>query len=135
MNARSHGAENEDIIIRPSFERLDERGTLLEVLNAGRWECLLCGRMMAQAVMGNHYHKRTDVFFFLTSGRAEVICLHLGTGGRNQLALEAREGIILKANVAHAIRFKEDSSFIMLKSVRYDNADPDTFPYCVLEVV
>lgn len=131
MNARAEGGRNNDLI-RPSFERVDERGTLLEVLNAGRWESVLWGQMKAQAVMGNHYHKRTDVFLFLISGHAEVTSLQLGTGARKAMVLEASEGIMLKANVAHAIHFKADSSFIMLKSVRYDNADPDTFPCRVL---
>ena len=125
--------KNNEGVIRPSFKRVDERGTFLEALNFGQWENLFCGQMRAQAVMGNHYHKQTDVFFFLTDGRAEVICLRLDTGERSQQTLKAFEGILLKAHVAHAIRFEADSSFVMLKSVRYDSAHPDTFPHRVFD--
>ena len=117
----------------PSFTRVDARGTLMEVLNTGQWACLLCGRMKAQAVMGNHYHKRTDVFFFLTDGRAEVLSQNLATGERQQHRLAATEGIWLKTNVAHAIRFHEESSFVMLKSLPYDRNDPDTFAHPLID--
>lgn len=127
-------ATDDGDVIRPSFERVDERRTLLEILNAGRWECLLCGQMKAQAVMGNHYHKRTDVFFFLTSGHAEVVSLHLATGKLSRQTLGPREGVMLRANVAPAIRFGGGSSFVMAKSLRYDSADPDTFPCPVVEM-
>lgn len=123
----------DDDIVTPGFRRVDERGTFLEVLNTGRWESLLSGHMKSQAVMGNHYHKRTDVFFFLTSGRAEVTCFRFDTAERTQRTLKADEGIFLKARTAHAIRFEEDSSFVMLKSARYDDAHPDTFPHRVLD--
>lgn len=132
MDASGHVPVKDDGVIRPSFERVDDRGVLREVLNSGRWECLLSGEMKAQAVMGNHYHKKTNVFFFLTSGRADVTSVHMGTGSRRRYVLRRLEGILLKPHVAHAIRFEEDSSFIMLKSVRYDSADPDTFPHRVV---
>lgn len=125
--------EVRNAVIRPSFERVDSRGTLLEVLNAGRWGCVLYGEMKAGAVMGNHYHRRTEIFIFLARGRAEVTSVRLDAGDRAQQTLGAREGVILEPNVAHAIRFTADSSFIMLKSLAYDTADPDTFHYRVLE--
>lgn len=120
-------------ILQPSFERTDERGTLIEVLNRGRWEVLIYGRMRANAVMGNHYHQKTEVFFFLRDGSARVDIVHVETGERRRLPLSAKQGIILKTKESHAIRFLEDSEFIMLKSLRYDPGDPDTFSFPVPE--
>ena len=82
--------------------------------------------------MGNHYHKRTDVMFFLTGGQAEVVCVDSRTGRRRRATLSRLEGVLLKAGVAHAVRFKAPSSFIMLKSRRYDRRNPDTFSFTVL---
>src|SRR5687767_14650779 len=106
-------------IIAPSFTRTDERGVFTEILNDGRWESLLAGQMKAGAVMGNHYHKETLVFFFLTSGSANIKTLHIDTRVRDEFRLEAQQGVILNPNESHAILFEQDSGFIMLKSLRY----------------
>lgn len=122
-----------DEVLRPSFERTDSRGTFVELLNAGRWESLVWGEMTSGAVMGNHYHKETEVCFLLTHGRATVVCEDVRSGVRRQVSLKAREGILFKPHEAHAVRYEEPSAFIMLKSRRYDQANPDTFPRVVLE--
>jgi dTDP-4-dehydrorhamnose 3,5-epimerase-like enzyme len=117
----------------PTFQRTDDRGTFIEVLNSGRWEALIFGRMQSGAVMGNHYHRKTEIFFFLTKGSARIDTVHVETQARGSLSLLAEQGVVLEANESHAIRFLEDSEFIMLKSLRHDPADPDTFPYPVPE--
>ena len=116
-------------IISPSFKRCDERGTFLEVLNGGHWEALIFGQMHDGAVLGNHYHRKTQVFFFLSKGSARIDTVHVETGERKRLSLEANQGIIFRTNEAHAIRFLEESEFIMLKSVCYNPAHPDTFSH------
>jgi dTDP-4-dehydrorhamnose 3,5-epimerase-like enzyme len=120
-------------ILEPSFERTDERGTFIEVLNRGRWEALICGQMRAKAVMGNHYHKKTEVCFFLRTGSARIDTIHVESGELRRFPLSAKQGIILRTKESHAIHFLEDSEFIMLKSLRYDPADPDTFSFPVPE--
>lgn len=118
-------------IVRPGFHRVDARGTLTEVLNAGTWKSVLHGRMHAGAVLGNHFHKVTDVFVYLVAGCASVVQMDLGSGTERRGALAAGEGVWLRINVAHAIRFEEDSSIIVLKSQHYNDDDSDTFPHHV----
>lgn len=120
-------------LLSPSFERNDERGLFREVLNEGQWEALICGRMKAGAVLGNHYHMRTMVFFYLTSGAASIKTIHIETGERDQFTLQANQGVFLRTNESHAIYFLKESDFVMLKSHRYDPADPDTFHFPVPE--
>lgn len=114
-------------ILRPSFERKDDRGTFQEVLNSGTWEALICGRMKPQAVMGNHYHKKTIVFLYLTSGSVRIKTVGAETGLVDEFELKTGEGVMLETGEAHAIRFLEESDFVMLKSAMYDPDDPDTF--------
>ncbi len=71
-------------------------------------------------------------------GFLDVLCFTQGTKTvgvytqeRDEFTLGAHEGVILPTGESHAIVFLEDSGFIMLKSVRYDPDDPDTFPYPV----
>lgn len=118
-------------IIKPSFTRTDARGTLTEILNDGHWESIINGRMNPDAVMGNHYHKQTLVFFYLLSGAAHVKTIHTETGARDEFSLSANEGVMLHTDESHAIRFLEPSDYLLLKSKRYDPQNPDTFTYPV----
>ncbi len=118
-------------ILPPAYERNDERGTFREVLNNGHWEALLSGCMHADAVMGNHYHKKTVVFFFLTRGSAAFKTINVETGEKDNFDLKSGQGVMLAVNESHAIRFLDESEFIMLKSHRYETADPDTFHFSV----
>ena len=118
-------------IVVPSFERSDERGVFQEVLNDGRWEALIHGSMQPGAVMGNHYHKHTAIFFYLTAGAATIKTVHVVTGENDEFQLKSGEGAILRINESHAIRFLKESEFIMLKSQKYDADDPDTYRFPV----
>jgi quercetin dioxygenase-like cupin family protein len=118
---------------KATFERRDARGSLIEVRNRGPWETVITGSMKQGAVMGNHYHKKTTVFFFLVSGRARVDIVDVNTGERDQVDLSSGLGVALRVNQSHAIRFGEDSRYILLKDLRYDPKDPDTFEHAVPE--
>jgi len=118
-------------IVEPGTVRVDARGTFIEALNGGRWESLICGSMKAEAVMGDHFHRQTVVFFFLTAGAAQIDTVDVTSGERDRVRLDANQGLLLRTGESHAIRFLQDSQFVMLKSRRYDAADPDTFAFPV----
>jgi dTDP-4-dehydrorhamnose 3,5-epimerase-like enzyme len=118
-------------IVTPTFERIDDRGTFTEILNSGSWEGLLAGRMNPDSVMGNHYHKETLVFFYLTRGSARIKTIHVETGEKDDFVIGGSQGVILKVNESHSIRFMEESDFVMLKSRRFDPSAPDTFHFPV----
>lgn len=118
-------------ILTPSFNRVDERGTLTEILNRGPWSSILTGSMKAGAVMGHHYHKETVIFFFLTSGAASIRTVHVQTGARDAFRLEAGQGVELHIDESHAIEFEQPSTFLLLKSHPFDRDNPDTYAYPV----
>jgi dTDP-4-dehydrorhamnose 3,5-epimerase-like enzyme len=118
-------------IITPSFERNDRRGLFQEVLNDGRWESLIAGRMNPGAVLGNHYHKKTVIFFYLTRGAVRIKTVHVRTNEIDVFSLQSGQGVLLHTDESHIIRFLEESEFVMLKSLRYDPADPDTYEFPV----
>jgi quercetin dioxygenase-like cupin family protein len=118
-------------ILPPSFEREDERGTFQEVLNEGHWEALIRGRMKPDSVLGNHYHRQTLIFFYVTSGSARIKTVQVDTGQTDEFLLRSGEGVMLRTGESHAIRFLEESEFIMLKSKKYDAQDPDTYHFPV----
>ena len=116
-------------IVLPGFERRDERGVFREVLNGFTARTVLCGRMNAGAVMGNHYHRKTRVFFYLLRGEARIETLHVETGARDAFTLSENQGVFLEPGESHAIRYAAESEFFMLKSLAYDPADPDTYAH------
>jgi len=118
-------------ILFPSFMRTDDRGMFVEVLNDGTWQALVSGRMNPEAVMGNHYHRKTVVFFFLATGAARIKTVNVETAEKDDFMLRGGQGVVLKVNESHSIRFQELSDFIMLKSQRYDPAEPDTYQFPV----
>src|SRR5262245_26862986 len=118
-------------ILRPTYERRDERGLFQEIVNGPSFAAVSRGRMAAGAVMGNHFHKKTRVFFFLVSGRAVIKTVNVATGATDSFQLAEGEGVFLEPGESHAIRYETDSEFVMLKSLAYDPKEPDTFPYPV----
>ena len=118
-------------VLRPSFERRDSRGVFREILSGFPAGTVVSGKMGAGAVMGNHYHRRTRIFFHLLSGRAGVRTVDVETGTRDKFLLDENEGVFLEPGESHAIRFLVDSEFLMLKSLPYDSQDPDTFAHPV----
>ena len=118
-------------IVVPGFERRDDRGVFREVINNFEARTLISGKMKAGAVLGNHFHRRTRVFFYLARGEAKVATLNVETGEKDLFSLGENQGVVFEINETHAIRFLSDGEFTMLKSLAYDPADPDTFPHPV----
>jgi len=118
-------------ICSPLYERCDERGSFVEVLNSGPWEALIRGSMNPDSVLGNHYHERTTIFFYLVKGSARIKTVHVETSVGDEFLLCCGQGVLLPTKESHAICFLEESEFVMLKSERYDPSDPDTFPFPV----
>ncbi|MFN2387199.1 MAG: hypothetical protein ABR576_13105 [Thermoanaerobaculia bacterium] len=118
-------------VVTPGFERRDDRGVFREVLNGFAAQTLVTGTMRHGAVMGNHYHRKTRVFFYLTRGGASVRTIHVETGARDEVALGENQGVFLEPNESHAIRFLAESEFVMLKTLPYDPEDSDTYEFPV----
>ena len=115
-------------VVTAAFERKDARGIFREVLNGFEARTFITGRMEKGAVLGNHYHRKTSVFFYLTRGAARVATLNVETGERDAFTLERDQGCFFELNESHSVRFTEEGEFVMLKSLAYDPADPDTYP-------
>lgn len=116
-------------ILKPVFERSDQRGVFQELLNTGTWESVIFTRMHPGATLGNHYHKKTDLFVYLLRGAAEIRTVDVESGEQDRFMLESGSGVILQSFQSHAIRFVQESEAIILKSCRFDKADPDTYPF------
>lgn len=115
----------------PEYQRTDDRGLFQELVSTGPWESLIRAEMLKGAVIGNHYHKVTKIFFFLVKGVVRIRTVNVQTGNRDELMMQSGQGTTLLPYESHAIEFLEDSEIIMLKTHRYDPNAPDTFDYPV----
>lgn len=118
-------------VVTPGLSRKDERGLFTEIIAGFPAKALLSGRMKAGAVMGNHYHERTRVFFYVEDGAVEVRTVDVATGSRDRFTLSAGQGVVLEPGESHAIRFTVESSWLMLKSEAHDPDNPDTVSHPV----
>ncbi len=118
-------------LVKPGFERCDERGLFREILNSGNWEALNWARMNPGSVLGNHFHKKTIVFLYVVSGSATIRTVNVNSGERDEFTVPEGQGVMLRTFESHAIHFMEESQVIMLKSRKFDPSDPDTFHHTV----
>lgn len=118
-------------ILKPGFERQDDRGLFREILNSGQWEAMNWAMMKKGSVLGNHYHKKTTVFFYVVNGLTKIRTVNVDTGERDEFSVPEGHGVMLSPMQSHAIHFMEESQVIMLKSHRFDPSDPDTFHHTV----
>jgi mannose-6-phosphate isomerase-like protein (cupin superfamily) len=119
------------LVEKPVYVRRDARGVFEELLNTGRWESLIAGRMSAGAVLGHHYHAHTIVAFFLLEGRSRIVTIDVGTKARREVEIHAGQGFVFRPSEARAIVHQEDVRFLLLKSHRFDPAAPDLIAYPV----
>jgi len=114
---------------KPIFVRADQRGEFKELINSGKWESLISGNMKKGSIMGRHYHKYTNVYFHLLSGKVAIKTLDIKTGEKKTDSLEANQGYIFKPQEVRVIEYLEDGQFLMMKSHRYDPKEPDLIDY------
>ncbi len=118
-------------IIEPIYTRQDVRGEFQEIIRDYPWYTVIAGQMHPGSEMGHHYHIETLVFFYLLSGSASIRMIDVGTKEKSSLDIRAGQGVLLVPNQAHAIRFLQESNFLMLKSIGYNPENPDTYSFPV----
>ena len=119
------------VVEKPVYVRRDARGTFEELVNTGRWESLISGRMVKGSVMGHHYHDHTIVFFYLLEGRSHITTVDVHTKARHEYDIHAGQGFIFHPSEARAIAHLENVRFLMMKSHRFDPSAPDLIEYQV----
>ncbi len=110
-------------------ERVDHRGRFVEIISEGNWQAVIHGEMNAGAVLGSQYHAVTRVYFYVICGCADIDFVDVGNGQRRRIRLVDGKGAYIEPGTSHAVRFREPTEFILLKSRPYDPSDRDRFPY------
>ncbi|MFH0959096.1 MAG: cupin domain-containing protein [Pseudomonadota bacterium] len=118
-------------IIPSGFERKDERGLFREIINHGEWKAVNWAKMNPGSTLGDHYHVKTIMFFYVINGSANVRIVNVNTGSRDEFQLKPGQGVFFHPMESHIISFAEESEVLMLKSEPFDPAAPDIVHYPV----
>lgn len=132
----------EKIRLVPRELKSDERGWFLKVITghednlpAQTGEVYLTLAYPGQ-VRGNHYHLRTNEWFTVVQGNAQVIILDPRTGNRQEWFLQAANptSLYVPAGIAHAfINPKHSLEDLLLVAYADQQYDPeDTIPFVLL---
>ncbi len=117
------------VFLPDHYRRIDDRGLFVEVIAEGEWESVIHGKMHAGAVLGQHYHLLTRIFFYLTLGEAQVHVVRIKDAEKLSFTLREGQGTYLEPCEAHAIQFLTPGEFVLTKSRRHDPREPDTYSY------
>jgi len=79
------------------------------------------------AERGHHYHTRKVEFFYVLSGKLELMLKDLETGEAMTVPVEGGQRITLEQNVAHAFRSQGYAQVLEYSPNPYDPTD--TYPY------
>lgn len=116
-------------VLESTFIRRDKRGVFVEILNKGIWKNISFGKMKKGAILGDHYHKKTDLFLFIINGRAQIDMVDIKSKKVETMVLKNNQGAFIKRGYFHKVKFLTDSIFIMSKSEKYNPKNPDTYNF------
>lgn len=119
--------------IQPDFT--DARGSITKLLDDGKTsiKSILLITSTKGSVRANHYHKEDGHYVYMYSGKMEYIEAPLKDGQpdlsqETRAELEAGDMVFSGPMVAHAMKFTEDSVWVVmaLKSRSQENYEEDT---------
>jgi dTDP-4-dehydrorhamnose 3,5-epimerase-like enzyme len=108
-----------DIIdLKPDFT--DERGTITDLVNGVEFSHAGVITSVKGSIRGNHYHRRSSQYTYVMSGRIELVSRD--HGGEIETAIFEKGGFFLSPpEVDHAMRFLEDTEFLVLTTYARDD--------------
>jgi quercetin dioxygenase-like cupin family protein len=98
-------------VIRVKPAVADRRGTITDVLDGTRVECVTLVTSKKGAVRGNHYHKKTTQYTYVLDGRFRLFTQRVGRPVQSRL-VKAGDLVVTPPLERHAFVALEDSLLI-----------------------
>lgn len=114
-------------LIPSEFTHSDERRTLTQLFS-GDIKQVNVYEAKKNSVLGNHYHKSTTEYFYISRGTVYVECHRQGTPsvGESKL-LDAGSTFKIEPGYVHTVECMTDVTMLTFLSQPYTNDNPDTF--------
>jgi len=111
------------------FSAIDNRGSILGLINFGTWGELNLIRSEAGVIRGNHYHKSTKEGFVILSGKIEIILQKVKDGQLvgEVATYDVSEGsvFLIEPMVNHKFFIEVPSVWMNFLSLAMEASSPD----------
>ena len=98
------------IKVETSF--VDDRGEIIDLIENEEINAVTIVTFRKGAVRGNHYHKETLQWNYLTSGKIRLITQIVGQSATETI-MRPRDFVLIEPNVRHALVALEDSELMV----------------------
>jgi len=112
--------------ILPTLVHRDSRGTI-ENISVGQWQEVNRFSSAKGYERGGHYHKKTLELIFVLSGEVELRWENTRTGDTGTIVLGQGEGAKIMPYERHWAKIVEDTEWISMLSIAFDQKNPDVF--------
>ena len=104
----------------------DERGLFFEVLNKTEITHIIVTTFTKNAVRGNQFRKNMDQYFFLTSGKLQVILVDpVDPDDRHEIEMIQGSMVFIPKGYAFVTKAIEESILLELSPQHFDPDNPD----------
>ncbi len=95
--------------IKNYYKNLDERGSLIGLINFGTWEEINIITSKKDSIRGNHFHKDTFEIFIILKGEIEVIVNKIESNNIEKHLVKSGDVFLIKPMVNHIFEVKKNS--------------------------
>ena len=98
--------------INSYFNHQDEKGSIVGLVNFGKWEELNIIESLKDTVRGGHYHLKTSELFIILEGRIEVFLENINQGKTKIVEVKKGDVFLIKPRIIHTFTILENSRWI-----------------------
>ena len=111
--------------INSYFNHVDERGSIVGLVNFGKWEELNIIESLKDTVRGGHYHLKTSELFIILEGRIEVLLENINQGKTKIVEVSKGDVFLIRPGIIHTFTILEYSRWINCLSKKNDSSNSD----------
>jgi mannose-6-phosphate isomerase-like protein (cupin superfamily) len=112
-------------IIKPYKIFKDQRGTLVGIINDGKWEEINYLETEKNQTRGNHYHKNTEEMFYILDGTIKVIVKNIKTKKKQEKTVKKGAIVLINPFELHTFISRTKCKWINVLSKKIEDSSPD----------
>lgn len=112
--------------------RTDENGDIIELPAKDINRNIFYVKLQPKGIRGNHYHKLRNEWFYITSGKVEIIIKNINSNQIKRLVIAEDTPptrIHIPPNHAHTLKNAGDSKASFIAFIETDSSGKDVYPH------
>lgn len=111
--------------IKNYYKNIDERGSLIGLINFGTWEEINIINSKKDVIRGGHFHENTFEIFIILKGEIEITVNKINTDDIEKYLVKSGDVFLIEPMVSHVFEVKKNSKWINVLSKKIDSICPD----------